>query len=215
MQEDNAVWQNSLAQYKFKTIIFAHTDSTPWSKKFLSSILFDNNWALIYFDRYYVVLVNKVEYSEEFISEHIITEADFRNELRAAAQTDSLKGKFSLASLSQTYNQPDLAKEIYRHIIFANPNNDQALFSLGYLYSSSIRKDDLFKALYYFKRGLQVSPKMPGIYNQIGLVYWNMGDYVKAEEAWQKALRVNRCDSTAKYYLKQIEDLEKSGKLSL
>jgi tetratricopeptide (TPR) repeat protein len=212
MQESALVWQNRLAEYKFNTIIFAHTDSTPWAKQFLTSIPSDNKWALVYFDRYYVVLVNKDEYSASFISDYEIKIADFRYMIRQQAETKSLKGKFALASLAEIYNQPDLAKEIYRQIIFSYPYNSQALFGLGYLYSNSLERSDLLMALDYFYKGLKISSKTPGVYNQIGLIYWNLNDYSKAEEAWRKSLRVNRND-TARDYLQQIQDLRKKGDL--
>jgi hypothetical protein len=212
MQESALVWQNRLAEYKFNTIIFAHTDSTPWAKQFLTSIPSDNKWALVYFDRYYVVLVNKDEYSASFISDYEIKIADFRYMIRQQAETKSLKGKFALASLAEIYNQPDLAKEIYRQIIFSYPYNSQALFGLGYLYSNSLERSDLLMALDYFYKGLKISPKTPGAYNQIGFIYWNLNDYSKAEKAWRQSLRVNRND-TARDYLTQIQDLRKKGDL--
>jgi len=211
MQENPSIWQKIEDKYKFKTIMFAHTDATPWANTFMQFILQDEDWALVYFDRYYVVLVNRGEYSQEFIEENEISDLMFRDRLRLLASDSSLNAKFSLANLANTFNYDYLAKEIYQKIILTNPYNNRAIFSFASLYASLGNSEDLNKALDYYNRGLKVSPKMPGIYGQMGLVYWKLENYVKAEEYFKKALR--KGDSSAKDYLQQIEGLKKEGKL--
>lgn len=41
----------------FKTIIFSHTDQTPWGKAFLSSVVKDKDWKTVYIDDFMIVLV--------------------------------------------------------------------------------------------------------------------------------------------------------------
>ena len=43
--------------YDFRTIIFSHTDQTPWAKTFLSAVTRDESWNLIYVDDFMLVLV--------------------------------------------------------------------------------------------------------------------------------------------------------------
>lgn len=43
--------------YGFKTIIFSHTDQTPWARTFLQNVLKDETWKLIYIDDFMLVLV--------------------------------------------------------------------------------------------------------------------------------------------------------------
>lgn len=42
--------------YGFKTIIFSHTDQTPWGRNFLQSVIRDEAWKLVYIDDFMVVL---------------------------------------------------------------------------------------------------------------------------------------------------------------
>ncbi|MBI2018721.1 hypothetical protein HYS96_03380 [Candidatus Daviesbacteria bacterium] len=42
--------------YGFKTIIFSHTDQTPWGRNFLQSVIKDEAWKLVYIDDFAVVL---------------------------------------------------------------------------------------------------------------------------------------------------------------
>ncbi|MBU0999937.1 hypothetical protein KKE78_00875 [Patescibacteria group bacterium] len=44
-------------KYNFKTIIFSHTDQTPWGKAFLASIVKDSNWKTVYLDDFMIILV--------------------------------------------------------------------------------------------------------------------------------------------------------------
>lgn len=41
----------------FKTIIFSHTDQTPWGKAFLTSVVVDNDWKTVYIDDFIIILV--------------------------------------------------------------------------------------------------------------------------------------------------------------
>lgn len=43
----------------FKTVIFSHTDQTPWGKAFLQNVLKDSNWKLVYIDDFMLVLVKE------------------------------------------------------------------------------------------------------------------------------------------------------------
>lgn len=41
----------------FKTIIFSHTDQTPWGKAFLASIVKNTEWRTVYLDHFMIILV--------------------------------------------------------------------------------------------------------------------------------------------------------------
>lgn len=45
--------------YNFRTIIFSHTDQTPWARTFLSSVIKDEGWKLVYLDDFMAILVRK------------------------------------------------------------------------------------------------------------------------------------------------------------
>lgn len=58
-QSDYQQFQKLDEQDKFKTIIFSHTDQTPWGKAFLSSISRGPGWNPVYIDDSWVVYVKK------------------------------------------------------------------------------------------------------------------------------------------------------------
>lgn len=43
--------------YQFKTIIFSHTDQTPWGRNFLQNVVKDESWKPVYIDDFMLVLV--------------------------------------------------------------------------------------------------------------------------------------------------------------
>ena len=55
-QSDYFKFKDLDKQYKFKSIIFSHTDQTPWGKSFLSSVLKDKEWKTVYIDDFMIVL---------------------------------------------------------------------------------------------------------------------------------------------------------------
>ncbi|MFA6416771.1 MAG: hypothetical protein WCW61_01115 [Patescibacteria group bacterium] len=213
MQNEVLPWQQAMAQYNFKTVYFSHTDQTPWGKTFLKRILADSDWQLVYFDRQYVILARKSVTDSAILDKYALNEWGFRSRLRELAGDSNVRERFYLAALAQSYGMPDLAEEIYRQILLANPKNQRAIFSLAYLYSASDDRNTLLKAIDYFQRGLKIENKTPSAYSDLAMVYWNLGDYLQAEINWQQALKINRHDVDALYYLPQVEDLKKRGLL--
>ena len=64
IQSDVVNWKMAEEKYNFKTIIFSHTDQTPWGAAFLKTITKNPNWKIVYLDDFSIVLV-KNEVIEE------------------------------------------------------------------------------------------------------------------------------------------------------
>lgn len=214
MQTDPAVWQKIDDQYKFKAILFAYTDSTPWAQQFLQRILHDPDWALVYFDRYDILLLNKKRNDPALVNKLSLNNQAFRTRWRElAAGPASLPESFNLANLAVLANQPDLAQALYQELIFRYPTDGQVYDAIGNLYAGSGSAADLNLAIFYLERALVYGYRLPGVYDQLGLTDWALGNYQKAESDWQAALGYDRGDASALYYLKQIKDLRAAGKL--
>lgn len=211
MQLDEDVWLDTWRDYGFKTIFFSHTDGTNWGKKFVIDRLQDPKWALIYFDPFYMILIDKSAYDEEFINQHSFESWSFRQQIRSLSNSSDLNLKFYLAEFSQAAGHVDIAEEIYRQIILKNPNNLRALLTLGQIYLNSDEAGDIYKAIDYFEKVIKKEKRMPLVYSQLGLAHWRLLNYQAAEDAWRRAPRK---DKTSKEYLQQIKDLKKQGLLS-
>lgn len=59
MQENSEKFAQVDKEINFKTIIFSHTDQTPWAKTFLSTITKNPDWQIIYLDDFMIILIKK------------------------------------------------------------------------------------------------------------------------------------------------------------
>lgn len=66
MQEKEDVWREVERKYYFQTIVFSHTDATPWGRSFVRRIANDPSWVIVYFDDYGLTLVRKDSVTENF-----------------------------------------------------------------------------------------------------------------------------------------------------
>lgn len=212
MQTQKDKWLEYSSLYKFKTVYFSHTDFTPWAQAFLGQTI-DNTWGLVYFDRYTVILLNKNNNDADTIKKLVLSPQQIRTRLRDLAKDSDFRAKLNLASFASLIRQPDLAIEIYQDMLFSDPENALVLSSLGGVYANSQDRNDLTKARNFYIRGLEGGFKLPGLYNQIGLIDWRLGDYSRAEENWHSALKLERKNASALYYLNQIETLRLQGSL--
>jgi len=213
MQNEAKKWEEINRQYKFKTIYFSYNDSTPWAQQFLGRILKDSDWALVYFDKSTVILLNKKLTAGDLLEKLSLNEKSFRDKLRVLAGNSNLKDRLSLGALAEKAGQPLLAEEIYQETLIKSPEYNPAIIALGSLYASSGQITDLNKATSYFEKALNNGYKLPEIYNQIGLANWNLGEYKKAESSWHSALKLDHKNTSALYYLNQIEELRRAGRL--
>lgn len=56
IQSDYVKFKQAQDKFGFKTIIFSHTDQTPWGKSFLQNVVKDPEWNLVYIDDFMIVL---------------------------------------------------------------------------------------------------------------------------------------------------------------
>lgn len=213
MQEDAAKWEEASNLYKFKAIYFSYADGTPWAQQFLKQILNSKDWSLVYFDRSVVILLNNKLNDEATVKRLKIDSISFRDGLRLLAANSTLKDRISLAALAERSGDLLLSEEIYKGILIDYPEYGYVLASLGSACSESDDQYELSNSLNYFNKALENGYKLPAVYNQIGLVNWRLGEYQKAEASWNSALRLEKKNSSALYYLNQIKELRSLGKL--
>lgn len=59
MQEDDSVWKEKLAEYRFNAIVFSYHDATPWGQSFLAARVRDRDWAPIFVNNRVLILVRR------------------------------------------------------------------------------------------------------------------------------------------------------------
>jgi|GEM_PF-572199 len=85
-------------------------------------------------------------------------------------------------------NDPDTAIQYYLKAISIDPNHENALFELGYVYNE---KKEYAKAIEYYNRVLALNPRAKDALNNIGLAYEYQKDYVTAERYYRKSIDVD------------------------
>lgn len=61
MQENPELFTKEAKKYRFQTIIFSHTDQTPWAEKFVWLITRDPAWTMVFLDAKMMILVKNEE----------------------------------------------------------------------------------------------------------------------------------------------------------
>lgn len=89
----------------------------------------------------------------------------------------------------QAGNRMDRARDTYKQLLQADPNNVLAFYNLGYLYLTEYLEFDT--AVAYFDSAIVAKPDyLEAIYNR-GLAYEEMELYGKAETSYRQALELN------------------------
>ncbi len=212
MQIEVDKWAEYSKLYDFSTIYFTHTDSTYWAEQFLSRIVNDKKWSLVYFDEKTAIFINLEKYDEATVDALSLDNLMIKNKIRNLAKISDIKTKLYLASFAQKVGLSQLTVEICREVLFIYPNQARALFYLAGVYSNSEMRADLLTSLDYSKRALEAGLRLPGVYNHRAEVYWKLGDYYRAEEAWRLSLKIDKKNINASYFLAQIDELKKTEK---
>lgn len=89
--------------------------------------------------------------------------------------------------LINLYSDPRYAKKIFERILYLDPDNLSAKYSLGFAY---FRLEDWDNALFYFQEVLKKDPTNSPCWQEIGIVQMKIGNYDKAIESLIKRLNI-------------------------
>lgn len=212
------------------------------SKYNINAILVENNaglisqnylkmdeWALVYWDDYSMLLLKREGEFSDFIKEHeikIINPETLVFDLPSYLHNEALverviyhlkrsivinpncyKAYYSLAYL-MNYSEKKNYKEIYSYLNKAyklEPRYLPTLYELANLFATL---KDFPRALYFYKEFLHwgrfyplLTSFYPTIYKEVGLVYLNLGDKRRAKKYLKKSLQVMPYDDFVKELL--------------
>ncbi|MDP2708432.1 MAG: hypothetical protein Q8O93_00045 [bacterium] len=209
MQNDEAQWKSYSEKYKINLIYFSHTDGTPWAREFLAARLNDEQWPLIYFDHYALIMVKNNKLNQGLIEKYNVSSDKFAARLSELRNSANDNEKISLAGLASLNRRDDLAEKIYLELLGRRPNDEKILASLGYLYAGGRSAGEILKSISFLEKAAAGGYALPAIYNQLGLGYWSIADYDQAKKMWRQALKIDNNNEHAKYYLNQANGLVK------
>lgn len=79
IQYDHEKFKQLDQQAGFQTIIFSHTDQTPWGKAFLREVVKDQDWKLVFIDDFMVVLIKNTLAQEKNLTAINLNQLDANN----------------------------------------------------------------------------------------------------------------------------------------
>ena len=91
----------------------------------------------------------------------------------------------------------DLAEQKFRKVLMFEPASAGAYSNLGTI---RMKRKDWKQALFFFRRAQSLAPQVAGIRLNIGLSYYQQGDYRAATPAFASALKLSNSDQ-ARYLL--------------
>ena len=100
-----------------------------------------------------------------------------------------------------------MALNLAQEALNNHPQEGQIYLELASIESRTGRLNDLLSAQRHLEKAIELGEDLPSVYNQLGLIHFQLNQFEQAKKAWQKALKINKKDEVAKDYLRQYEKL--------
>jgi hypothetical protein len=140
MQKDPKIFEQTDKQYQFNAIFFAHTDQTPWAASFVSSIVNNPSWSLVYLDDTSLILLKKNSQNESLIKKYEME----RKALRISSIKNDRKSLIYLLILFENLGWSEYELQIIDKLLVLSPTECQ-LLSMGHqIISSSTTAADTY-----------------------------------------------------------------------
>jgi hypothetical protein len=134
MQQDPSSFKAVDARYTFNMIFFSHTDQTPWATQFLTTIIRDPAWQIVYFDEFAIILLKDTPENKGIITQHKKTLEDLAQPL---LQTTNKQALLQLASFFSKTNLSSQTVLTLERILQLDPNHCQSLAILSSIYAEA------------------------------------------------------------------------------
>lgn len=210
MQSNEEKWQIYSEKYNFNVIFFTHQEATPWGRQFLSQRFKDKNWALVYADSQAVIFLKNNSANEALIKKFQIRPENIEEKIAVLLNSKELKIKMAAVNLLGLIGRDDLALKLAQEILKDYPSKGEVYLEIASFEAKTGRIEDLLSARRRLEKAIELGEDFPSVYNQLGLIYFELNQFEEAKKAWQKTLKINRKDEVAKDYLKQYRELNLS-----
>ncbi len=196
MQLDDEEWEKRLKEYNFNVIFFTHQESTPWGRTFITKRFKD--WPLVYADNHAVIFVKDIPENKKIIEKYLITPENIAERISSLINSDNVKVRLSAINLLNLMGRYDLSLDICEQM---EPTGRVHL-EMASIENSMGTQTGTLSAKRHLEKAIELGERLPSVYNQLGLINFNLGEYEEAKKAWGKA-----SDETAENYLKQYQEL--------
>lgn len=128
MQESMELFKKIDAKYNFQTIFYSHTDMTPWGQKFLSEIVKNKEWKIIYLDDSSIILAKINGVNKNVVNKFGMELSDLKESSMTKSDMQSL---LKMANFYQLTGVVDSQIVVYKKILTLEPSNCPALYNLA------------------------------------------------------------------------------------
>ncbi len=139
MQEDPQLFESMDQKYHFNTIIFSHTDQTPWAATFIKDITKNPKWNVVYLDEMMIVLVKNIPSNQRLIQQYTISDNS-----NTPLENGGKQSQIQLALFYQNASWDKHLKQSYLNLLELDPGFCYALYNLAALLQS--QKDPSFQS---------------------------------------------------------------------
>lgn len=132
MQESPDVFAKADQTYHFNTIIFSHSDQTPWAVAFIQSILTNEDWKLIYLNSEIMILIKNTPENKAVITHYAKSLEDIPVESDGSFRSNQLLSRFFILT-----NTPSRASIYLKKLLEQDPNYCPAIATLAQIANNS------------------------------------------------------------------------------
>lgn len=208
MQLNEEKWQTLSQEYGINAIYFPSNEATPWGTEFVQKRIGDPDWALVYADSQNIIFLKRNEINKAIIDKYLINAENIEKRIESIINSEELKVNLTGVKLVNLLGKNDSAIKLTEELLKKYPKQGQIYLELASLELEKANTNSYLTAKRYLEKAIQLGEDFPSVYNQLGLINFSLNLFSEAKESWQKALKIDKDNEHAKYYLKQYEELE-------
>ena len=204
MQEDKKKWLEFSEKYGINFIFFGHTDTTPWGQDFLSSIVKNKDWRIVYVNEDAIILVKNNNKNSEIISKFSITDKTAVDKISGYIKDSNMnKANLNLILSRVLFKIDWLEPSAYfaDEVIKIDPKNPYPYLHKGFVHIYYSDKKNQQLAEENIKKAIDLGLKESQYYFILGVVYMNLGRLESAEASFKEALRLDKNNTQAREFL--------------
>ena len=204
MQEDKKKWLEFSEKYSINFIFFGHTDTTPWGQKFLTDIVKNQDWKIVYLNEDAIILVKNEKKNSEIISKLSITDKTAINKISDFIKDSNMnKANLNLILSRVLFKINWLEPSAYfaDEVIKIDPENPYPYLHKGFVHIYYSDKQNQQLAGENIKKAIDLGLKESQYYFILGVVYMNLGQLESAQTSFKEAIHLNKNNTQAKEFL--------------
>ncbi len=202
MLANEDVWQTMLQNYQFNVIFFYQYDFGTNVGNFLRRRVLDPSWSLVYADTYNLIFLRNIPENQNVIKKFQITRENAGQKLEYMAKSPNFEDQVAAADIFNLIGREDLGADMFLKVVAKWPERGKIWMIMGEWELNRNGPESVPLAMMYLERAVAEGWKTAEANSFLGAAYIKMGQFEKAKETLQIALKINPERQDAKELLK-------------